>query len=404
MIEGCFRLTHVALELFMLKLRPSPVCLRFFATVALLLVALAGALQANAAPLPAPPQLSAESFLLLDHVSGRVLAEKNADLRIEPASLTKMMTAYIVIDELQKGVAVLEEPVIISDFAQSMPGSRMFVEEGTVVTVADLLRGLIVQSGNDSSVALAEHFAGSEQGFVDLMNLKAEELGMNNTRYANSSGLPHPDHYTTARDLSIISRATIADHPEFYPMYSEREYEFNGIKQKNRNTLLWRDASVDGIKTGHTQAAGYCLVASAVRDDMRLISIITGTKSDKARIAESQRLLNYGYRYFRTEKVYSAGEVISSSRIWMGKQENIELGVAEDLYLTLPRAEFDSLKSEIQIADYIKAPIDIGDEFGRSVLQTETAVIGEVPLLALQRVEEGGLFLRMKHSIMRYFQ
>ncbi len=377
---------------------------RMVACFVLLLALMASAISPlQAAPLPAPPQLSAESYLLIDHVSGRVLAEHNADLRIEPASLTKMMTAYIVIDELMKGASDFDEPVIISDFAQSMPGSRMFVEEGTVVTVGDLLRGLIVQSGNDSSVALAEHFAGSEQGFVDLMNSKAEELGMVGTRYANSSGLPHPDHYTTARDLSIIARATIADHPDYYPMYSEREYEFNGIKQRNRNTLLWRDDSVDGIKTGHTEAAGYCLVASAVRDNMRLISIVTGTASDKTRIAESQRLLNYGYRFFRTEKVYSAGEVISAARIWMGQQEEIELGVAEDLYLTLPRSEFDALKSEIQIADYIKAPIDIGDEYGRSVLKTSEGVIGEVPLLALQRVEQGGIFLRMKHSIMRYF-
>lgn len=355
-----------------------------------------------AAPLPAPPQLSAKSYLLMDYTSGRVLAEHNADLRIEPASLTKMMTAYIVIDEVIKGAADLDEPVVVSDFAQSMPGSRMFVEEGTVVTVRDLLRGLIVQSGNDSSVALAEHFAGSEQGFVDLMNAKAAEMGMNDTRYANSSGLPHPDHYTTAQDLSIIARATIADHPNHYPMYSEREYEFNGIKQSNRNTLLWRDESVDGIKTGHTEAAGYCLVASAVRDNMRLISIITGTASDKTRIAESQRLLNYGYRFFRTEKVYAAGEVISAARVWMGQQEEIELGVAEDLYLTLPRAEFETLQSEIQIADYIKAPIDIGDEFGRSVLKSNNEVLGEVPLLALQKVEEGGLFLRMKHAILRH--
>lgn len=386
------------------KPQPFSVCSRFLAFWVLVAAILfSGLAQAQSAPLPAPPQLSAESYLLLDHISGRVLADHNADLQIEPASLTKMMTAYIVIDELISGAAETDEPVIISDYAQSMPGSRMFVEEGTVVTVGDLLRGLIVQSGNDASVALAEHFAGSEQGFVDLMNAKALALGMLNTRYANSSGLPHPDHYTTARDLSIIARATIADHPDYYPMYSELEYEFNGIKQKNRNTLLWRDDSVDGIKTGHTEAAGYCLVASAVRDDMRLISIITGTASDKTRIAESQRLLNYGYRFFRTEKVYSAGEVISAARIWMGQQEEIKLGVEEDLYLTLPRGEFETLKSEIQIADYIKAPIDIGDEYGRSLLKSHDEVIGEVPLLALQRVEQGGLFLRMKHSIMRYF-
>lgn len=407
MIQGSIWPSCSPRTLFMLKpvrlLIPRSVRAHVCAVLVVLFALVMSASPANAAPLPAPPQLSAESFLLIDYVSGRILAEQNADLRIEPASLTKMMTAYIVIDEIQKGAADLDEPVAISDFAQSMPGSRMFVEEGTVITVGDLLRGLIVQSGNDASVALSEHFAGSEQGFVDLMNNKAIEMGMTSTRYANSSGLPHPDHYTTARDLSIIARATISDHPDFYPMYSEREFEFNGIKQKNRNTLLWRDGSVDGIKTGHTEAAGYCLVASAVRDDMRLISIITGTTSDKTRIAESQRLLNYGYRFFRTERVYSAGEVINATRIWMGKQDQIELGVAEDLYLTLPRGQFEALKSEIQVADYIKAPIDIGDEYGRSVLKIEDEIITEVPLLALQRVDKGGIFLRMKHSIMRYF-
>jgi D-alanyl-D-alanine carboxypeptidase (penicillin-binding protein 5/6) len=280
----------------------------------------------------------------------------------------------------------------------------MFVEAGTVVSVKDLLRGLIIQSGNDASVALAEHVAASERGFVDIMNRMALNLGMTGTRFANASGLPHPDHYTTANDLGKISSAIIREHPETYKLYSEREFTFNNITQKNRNTLLWRDDSVDGMKTGHTEAAGYCLVASSVRDGMRLISIVLGTASDKARIAESQRLLNYGYRFFKTRRVYAAGEQISEARIWMGQSESLGLGVAEDLYLTLPRDAFDSLQSTIEVADYIRAPMRIGQKLGRSVLMADNQVVGEVPLLALQKIEQGGIFLRMKHSIQRYFQ
>ncbi|MDB4223170.1 D-alanyl-D-alanine carboxypeptidase [Granulosicoccus sp.] len=359
---------------------------------------------AIAAPLPSPPLLSANSYLLFDHTSGEVLAAKDPDKRIEPASLTKMMTAYIVASELKRGSISLDEPVIISAEAQAMPGSRMFVEAGTVVSVKDLLRGLIIQSGNDASVALAEHVAASERGFVDIMNRMALNLGMTGTRFANASGLPHPDHYTTANDLGKISSAIIREHPETYKLYSEREFTFNNITQKNRNTLLWRDDSVDGMKTGHTEAAGYCLVASSVRDGMRLISIVLGTASDKARIAESQRLLNYGYRFFKTRRVYAAGEQISEARIWMGQSESLGLGVAEDLYLTLPRDAFDSLQSTIEVADYIRAPMRIGQKLGRSVLMADNQVVGEVPLLALQKIEQGGIFLRMKHSIQRYFQ
>ena len=358
----------------------------------------------RAAPLPAPPQLSAESYLLVDFVSGAVLAEKNPDQRMEPASLTKMMTAYIVAQELARGNISGSDPVIISDAAQAMEGSRMFVEAGTTATVDELLWGLIIQSGNDASVALAEHIAASEQGFADIMNRVAEKLGMTHTNYANASGLPDPNHYTTAGDLAIISRAMIRDFPEHYAVYAEREYTYNNIKQKNRNTLLGRDDSVDGIKTGHTDAAGYCLVASAQREDMRLISIILGTNSDKTRIAESQRLLNYGFRFFRTEQIYAAGEMVSEAQIWMGKQNSIPLGVAEDLYVTLPRDAFETLHSQIEVSDYIKAPARLGQELGRSVLTADSRVVGEVPLLALKKVEEGNILVRMKHSIMRYFR
>ncbi|MEE9334340.1 MAG: D-alanyl-D-alanine carboxypeptidase family protein [Granulosicoccaceae bacterium] len=358
----------------------------------------------RAAPLPAPPQLSAESYLLIDFVSGAVLAEKNPDQRMEPASLTKMMTAYIVAQELGRGNISGSDPVIISDEAQAMPGSRMFVEAGTTATVDELLRGLIIQSGNDASVALAEHIGASEAGFVDIMNRVAEKLGMEHSNYINASGLPDANHYTTASDLAIIARAIIRDFPNLYAIYSEREYTYNNITQKNRNSLLGRDASVDGMKTGHTDAAGYCLVASAQRENMRLISIILGTNSDKTRIAESRRLLNYGFRFFRTEQIYAAGELVSEAQIWMGKQNSIPLGVAEDLFVTLPRDAFETLHSQIEVSDYIKAPARLGQELGRSVLTADSRVVGEVPLLALKKVEEGNILVRMKHSIMRYFR
>ncbi len=373
-----------------------------FLSVFLLASLLSTCLQA--APLPAPPQLSATSYLLIDNTSGEVLAAKNPDERIEPASLTKLMTAYLVASELKQGTLNETDLAIISDYAQSMEGSRMFIEAGKTVSIGDLLRGLIVQSGNDASVALAEHVAASEQGFVSMMNRMAAKLGMNNTNFMNASGLPDPDHYTTARDLSVIARRMIQDFPEHYQLYSQRSFKYNNIEQNNRNKLLWRDDTVDGMKTGHTKAAGYCLVASAVRDDMRLISIVLGTASDKTRLAETQRLLNYGFRFFQTKRIYEAGEVVSAAKIWMGESEEILLGVAEDLYVTLPRDAFDSLHSQIELSTYIKAPARIGQEFGRSVLTADNQVIGEVPLLALQKVEEGGIFRRMKHSILRYFQ
>lgn len=358
----------------------------------------------QSAPLPAAPQLSADSYLLFDHTSGTVIAAHEPDKQIEPASLTKMMTAYIVSEELARGSITLDEPVLISETAQSMEGSRMFIEANKLVSVGDLLQGLIIQSGNDASVALAEHVAASEAGFVDMMNSTAAQLGMNSTSFVNSSGLPHPDHYTTANDLGKIASAIIREHPETYKLYSQREFTYNEIAQKNRNTLLWRDESVDGMKTGHTEAAGYCLVASAVRDDMRLISIVLGASSDKTRIAESQRLLNYGFRFFRTRKVLAAGEELSQTRIWMGVQDQLALGVADDVYLTLPRDAFDTLTSELEVNDYVRAPLRLGQPLGRSVLKLDDQIISDVPLLALQNVEQAGLFTRLSHSIQRWFQ
>ena len=375
-----------------------------FTRIVLFLMALAVSGINNAAPLPAPPQLSATSFLLIDYDSGRVIAEKNKDQRIEPASLTKMLTAYVVSAELERGSITLNDDVIISEHAQSMPGSRMFIESGKTVKLIDLLKGLIIQSGNDASVALAEHIAASEPGFADMMNQMANLLGLTNSNFMNASGLPHPDHYTTASDLAILSRALIRDYPEEYQLYAVKEYEFNNIPQRNRNSLLWRDDTVDGIKTGHTEAAGYCLVGSAVRDNMRLISVILGTASEKTRAAESQQLLNYGFRFYKTGKVYSAGDALADARVWMGSQKSLSLGVQEDVYLTLPREQFDNITSQIELSEYIKAPIRIGQPLGRTILTADGTEVGEIPLVSLVKVDEGGFFTRMKDSIMRHFQ
>lgn len=378
---------------------------RHLAALCAFLLVFSGAFSgAHASPLPAAPILAANSYILFDHTSGEILASKDPDKRIEPASLTKMMTAYIVSAELKRGSVTLDEPVLISAEAQAMPGSRMFIEADTIVPLGDLLKGLIIQSGNDASVALAEHIAASEAGFVDMMNRTAGLLGMASTNFANSSGLPDDNHYTTANDLGKIASAIILEHPDTYKLYSQREFTYNEITQKNRNTLLWRDESVDGMKTGHTQAAGYCLVASAVRDNMRLVSIVLGAVSDKSRIAESQRLLNYGFRFFKTQRIYAAGEPVSEARIWMGERDMISLGVARDLYVTLPRDSFDSLQSKVEVSEYIRAPLNLGQELGRSVLMVGNEIINEVPLLALDSIEEGGVFKRMRHSIQRHFQ
>ena len=368
------------------------------------LVALTAAGTAAATPLPSPPQLSADSYLLIDHRSGTVLASKEPDKRVEPASLTKIMTAYIVAAELDRGGVTLDEPVIVSSEAQAMGGSRMFIEAGRTVPLIDLLRGLVVQSGNDAAVALAEHIAASEAGFADMMNRTAETLGMTDTHFVNASGWPAQDHYSTASDLALLARAMIGNFPDTYALYSEREFTWNDIRQRNRNTLLWRDESVDGMKTGHTEAAGYCLVSSAQRDGMRLVSVVLGTASDKTRIAESQRLLNYGFRFFATRRVYAAGERISEAAVWMGETDTIALGVEQDLYLTLPRDAFESLHSTLEVADDIRAPTRIGDRLGRSVLMSDERIVAEVPLLALQKIEQGGIFKRMRHSVTRLFQ
>ncbi|TQV68260.1 D-alanyl-D-alanine carboxypeptidase [Exilibacterium tricleocarpae] len=353
--------------------------------------------------IPAPPQLTATGYLLVDADTGKVLVEHNADERLPPASLTKIMTSYLVAAEIYGGNMRKDETVRISVKAWRMRGSKMFIREGTDVLVADLLRGMIIQSGNDASVALAEHVAGSEEAFVDVMNQQAALLGMTNTTYKNSTGWPAEDHLTTARDLSLLARALINDYPEHYKIYSERYFAYNDINQPNRNRLLFRDSSVDGMKTGHTEAAGFCLVSSARKNGMRLIAVVMGTRSEEARAAESQKLLTYGFRYYQTHKLYSAGDVLNRSQVWAGTADEVELTVAEDVFLTIPRGAQDTLKAEMFIDDVIKAPLKKGQELGNVTVHLEDELLVDIPLVAQQVIEEGGFFARLWDAVRLFF-
>jgi D-alanyl-D-alanine carboxypeptidase (penicillin-binding protein 5/6) len=313
--------------------------------VLLLLAVAVSAPQAAPSTIPSPPKLAATGYVLMDYQSGQILADNKAEQRLEPASLTKMMTAYVISQELASGHIALTDKVLVSEKAWRMPGSRMFIEVGSEVTLEKLMKGLIIQSGNDASVALAEYVAGSEDSFVPLMNAQAERLGLKNTHFANSTGLPHEDHYTTPRDMALLAAAIIRDFPDHYNWYSEKSYKYNNISQNNRNLLLFRDESVDGLKTGHTEAAGYCLVASAKRREMRLISVVMGTKSEKARAQESQKLLNYGFRFFETHRLYTAGQELKQMRVWKGESEALKLGLSSELYVTVPRGLYKKLNA-----------------------------------------------------------
>lgn len=358
----------------------------------LLLTALLAGFQFTAhasIPVPAPPQVAAKNYLLMDFNSGRVIAEKKADAQIEPASITKLMTSYVVYSEIEAGRLSFDEQVLISEKAWRMGGSRMYLEVGSKVSIELLLKGLIVQSGNDASVALAEHIATSEAEFVTLMNQYAAHLGMKNTVYKNCTGWPDPEHLTTARDIAILSEAFIKDFPEHYKNYSEKVFTYNNIKQYNRNKLLWRDKSVDGLKTGHTDSAGYCLVSSAKRSDMRLISIVLGTDSENARAAVSQSLLNYGFRFYETHKLYAAGEILNQSRVWHGDEDNIDLGLANDLHVTIPRGSYKNMDALMNVDANITAPLKKGSPLGEVRIMLDDEELRSVPLVALQQVGKG---------------
>ncbi len=352
-------------------------------------------------PIPAPPALAAKSYLLLDYDTGTVITQKNPDEKLEPASLTKMMTAYIVSFQLIHGDLSPDDMVHVSRTAHGMKGSRTFLEPESMVSIRDLMYGLVVQSGNDASVALAEHIGGSEEGFVSMMNEMARRLGMEDTHYENSTGLPAEGHLTTANDLARLARAVIKDHPELYKLYSIKEFTYNGIKQKNRNTLLLRDPSVDGMKTGHTEAAGYCLVASAKRGDMRLISILLGARNEQLRSTESIKALNYGFRFFETVKIAEAGRKLGDIRIWGGQQENVPMAVAAGHYLTLKTGQAEVLERDYRVTSSLVAPIAKGQKLGMVSFRLDDQILAELPLVALEPVEQGSFFRRVSDSIKR---
>jgi D-alanyl-D-alanine carboxypeptidase (penicillin-binding protein 5/6) len=354
--------------------------------------------------IPAAPMVSAKSYILQDHNSGRILAEKNADQKMAPASLTKIMAVYTIFHELNNGHLTLDEQVTISKKAWRTPGSRMFVEVNKKVSVRDLLKGVIIQSGNDASVALAEHVGGDEATFAQMMNQQAERLNMANTHFTNSMGLPSEQHYTTARDLAILTSALINEFPDYYQWFAEKEFTFNNITQKNRNTLLWRDKTVDGVKTGHTEEAGYCLVASAKREGMRLISAVMGTNSTSTRSNENQSLLNYGFRFYETHRLYKSQDTLSEPRIWKGEFQNLKLGLAEDLYVTIPRRHYKDLKANMEIDGKITAPISKGKTLGKVNVSLAGEQIISKPLIALETINQGSLFDRLYDEAMLMIQ
>lgn len=360
--------------------------------------------QVSASIIPAAPKLGASAYLLMDFHSGHVLAEKNMSERIEPASMTKLMTAYVVMHEIADGAIKMDDKVLISEKAWRMGGSRMFVEVNTRVSVKELLLGMIVQSGNDASVALAEHAAGSEGAFATLMNTYAEKLGMKESHFVNSTGWPHKDHYTTAADLAILTRAMIRDFPEHYALYKIKKYTYNNIPQFNRNRLLWLDERVDGVKTGHTDSAGYCLISSAVKNDMRLISVVAGTKSEREREASSRTLLNYGFRFFETFKLHAANDPLTDMRIWKGEKDTVPLGLARSLFITTPRGKRNKIQAHMNVDSTIVAPIAKGQEYGRVEVKLGDELIAQRPLVALEDVNEGSFWRRTIDNVKLLFQ
>jgi D-alanyl-D-alanine carboxypeptidase (penicillin-binding protein 5/6) len=373
--------------------------------IAIFLSQLISASLAQAAlPIPKPPSTGAKSFIIQDYGSGNILAEENSDVSVEPASITKLMTAYTIFNELQSGNIALTDIVTISEKAWRTPGSRMFVEVGKQVAVEDLLQGMIVQSGNDATVALAEYVAGSEDSFAALMNKHAEEIGLSGSHFMNSTGLPDDNHYMTARDIAQLSTLLIKNYPEYYKWYSQKEYTFNDITQHNRNRLLWRDDSVDGLKTGHTDSAGWCLVTSAEKEGMRLITVVLGTNSDNARTEASQALLNYGFRFFETHKLYDAGTQLTTSRIWKGTSETIALGIDKPLYVTIPRGQYNSLDASMNIDQRIMAPVDAGQSLGSVLVKLGEQVVADQPLVSLQSIGEGSFWQRITDEGLLYFE
>lgn len=352
---------------------------------------------------PSVPELSAKSYVLMDYHSGEVLVEHNANQALPPASLVKLMTSYVAEQELQSGRLAEDDTTLVSVNAWRTGGSRMFIQEGTEVSIIDLLRGIIIQSGNDAAVALAEHIAGTEDAFAEVMNLTALKLGLNNTQFKTATGLPAVDQYSTAMDMALLAAAIIRDNSQYYPLYSEREYEYGGISQANRNKLLWRNPDVDGLKTGYTVNAGYNLVASAKLEDMRLIAVVFGTDSSELRAQETQTLLSYGFRYFKTHTFFTNNDVLATSQVWGGAVDELALGVANTTIETVLRGEETLFETQINIEPVIKAPIAIGDQLGTVTVLKNGQEVMSLPLVAKEEIAKGGFFKRTWHAIKLFF-
>lgn len=353
---------------------------------------------------PAAPNLNAKAYILIDVNSGKILAEKNSDEHLPPASLTKMMTLYVISNALNNGQIHLNDSVRVSRDAWKIGGSRMFIKEGQQVAVEDLLKGIIVDSGNDACVAMAEHVGGSENAFTDVMNQQAQNLGMKNSHFTDSTGLPHPELYTTAKDLAILGRALITEFPQYYGWYKQKWFTYNGIRQPNRNRLLWRDSAVDGIKTGHTNDAGFCLVSSAKHNDMRLLAVVLGEPNDSTRADDSEKLLNYGFRFFETHQLFKSGQTISELPLYKGIVDKVSVGATENQFVTIPTGQYQRLAIMTKVPAYVQAPIKKGDKIGELVVQFDNKIILTKPLYALQNIEQGGLYTRAKDSIRLAFK
>ena len=378
--------------------------LRFFATLLLALGWYGAAASAAPTPVPAAPSINAKAYLVVDFRSGRVLAEKDADARVEPASITKLMTAYVTFAKLREGQVRLDDEVTVSEKAWRVEGSRMWIEVGKRVGLEALLKGMIIQSGNDASIAIAEHIAGSEETFAALMNQYAAELGMINSHFENSTGLPAEGHLMSARDIVTLTGRLIADFPQYYSWYSEKSYTYNDIEQFNRNNLLWRDKSVDGVKTGHTEAAGWCLVSSAEREDMRVVAVVLGTPGKEARVSASQSLINYAFNFYKTYLIYPGGQPITTEKVWKGATDTASLGPLEDLYVTIPRGQYEQLRPSMNLPDTLIAPLATGEALGSVTVELGEETLAQLPVYSLEPVASGSFFRRAVDEFMLWFE
>jgi len=362
-------------------------------------LALSFFLSGNESFIPDPPSISSSNYILIDANTNRVLAEMNPDEEIEPASITKIMTGYVVSDQIQDGFITLDDEVLISENCWRKKGSRMFIEEGSRVVLLDLIKGMVIQSGNDATCAIAEHVAGSEDNFVDLMTRYAEKMALDNTSFINPSGWPDADHYSSAKDIAKLSTLLIKDFPDHYSLYKEKWFTYNNIRQRNRNALLWQDDSIDGLKTGHTESAGFCLVSSGTREQTRLIAVTLKSKSEKTRLTDNRRLLDYGFRYFRTKKLVTEGQNIKEEQVWGGELEKVAIAPIQDFYLTLPLRDFKKIESFVSLEDYLQAPISKNQIVGKMLFKLGEEEVGSVDLVTVKEVKSQGVFGRAWSNI-----